>query len=452
MNEIYGWINEEKKRQNDNIELIASENYPSYDVRMAQASCLTSKYAEGYPETSYAKTGYGNHGRYYGGCYNIDRIEDLCRLEWQKAFKTNYHVNVQPHSGSHANMAAYAAVLKPGDTILTMSLDQGGHLSHGSPVNFSGKLYNVVHYGVDENGYIDYNDLRHKISLYAPDLIVAGASAYPREIDFKEFKECIDEIVRVDQIPHPVYFMVDMAHVAGLVAAECHCSPFPYADIVTSTSQKTMRGPRGGIIFCRRDLATKIDSSVFPGTSGGPLEHVIAAKAIAAREAQTEEFKEYIQAVIKNCGVMESVFKKNGIPLVTNGTDNHLLLLDLSKYHFSGKVLQKELDRYGITGNKNCIPNDKLSPKETSGFRIGTAAMTTRGAGRSTFMCIALMITYMIKALEAKTNGDKDKEKEYKMEFFHSMYDYNKMIQPHLKKVEDIGKTTEAVEFWKSQL
>lgn len=326
------------------------------------------------------------------------------------------------------------------------------HLSHGSPVNFSGKLYNVVHYGVDENGYIDYNDLRRKISLYAPSLIVAGASAYPREIDFKKFKECIDEIVRVDQIFHPVYFMVDMAHVAGLVAAGCHRSPFPYADIVTTTSQKTMRGPRGGVIFCRQSLATKIDSSVFPGTSGGPLEHVIAAKAIAAREAQTEEFKEYIQAVIKNCGIMESVFKKNDIPLVTNGTDNHLLLLDLSKYHFNGKELQEELDRYGITGNKNCIPKDKRSPKETSGFRIGTAAMTTRGANGGAFSRIALMITYMIKALEAKTNGDKGKEQKYKMEFFHSIYDYNKKVQPHLIKVEDIGKTAEAVEFWQSQL
>lgn len=452
MNEIHYWINKEKERQNENIELIASENYPSYDVRMAQASCLTSKYAEGYPDLTYTRTGHGNHGRYYGGCYNVDKIEDICRLEWQKAFKTDYHVNVQPHSGTQANMAAYAAVLEPGDTILAMSLDQGAHLSHGASVNFSGKLYNVVHYGVDENGYIDYEDLRHKISQYHPNLVVAGASAYPREIDFAKFKECIDEIVRVDQIPHPVYFMVDMAHIAGLVAAGYHQSPFPYADIVTTTSQKTMRGPRGGIIFCRQALATKIDSSVFPGNQGGPLEHVIAAKAIAAREAQTKEFKEYIQTVVKSCRVMGNVFKENDIPLVTDGTDNHLLLLDLSKYHFSGKDLQEELDHYGITGNKNCIPNDKRSPKETSGFRIGSAAMVTRGATPGDFWVIAYIITYMIKALEAKANGEKNKEYEYKMKFFHSLYDYNKMIQPRLKKVEDIGKTTEAVEFWQSQL
>lgn len=326
------------------------------------------------------------------------------------------------------------------------------HLSHGSPVNFSGKLYNVVHYGVDEDGYIDYEDLRHKISQYSPNLVIAGASAYPREIEFAKIKECIDEIARVDYIYHPIYFMVDMAHIAGLVAAGYHQSPFPYADIVTTTSQKTMRGPRGGVIFCKKDLAKKIDSSVFPGNQGGPLEHVIAAKAIAAHEARSLEFKEYIQKVIKSCKIMGQIFKENDVPLVTNGTDNHLLLLDLSKYHFSGKDLQLELDKYNITGNKNCIPNDKRSPKETSGFRIGSAAMVTRGVAPGDFWAIAYMIIDMIKALEAKANGEKDKEHKYKMEFFHSLYDYNKMIQPNLTKVEDIGKTPEAVEFWQNQL
>lgn len=326
------------------------------------------------------------------------------------------------------------------------------HLSHGSPVNFSGKLYNVVHYGVDENGYIDYEDLRHKISLYSPNLVLAGASAYPREIDFTKIKEYIDEIVRVDQIYHPVYFMVDMAHIAGLVAAGYHQSPFPYADIVTTTSQKTMRGPRGGIIFCKQVLATKIDSSVFPGNQGGPLEHVIAAKAIAAREAQTEQFKKYIQTVVKSCKVMEQTFKKNNIPLVTDGTDNHLLLLDLSNYHFSGKDLQTELDKYNITGNKNCIPNDKRSPKETSGFRIGSAAMVTRGAIPNVFWAIAQLIYYMINSLEAEANGEKNKQYEYKMKFLQLLRDYDKDVSPLLIKVEDIGKTAEAVEFWQSQL
>lgn len=427
-------LDAERERQNSTIELIASENFPSYNIRMAQASCLISKYAEGYPDCETM----GSRGRYYGGCKYIDGIEDLCRKEFQKVFNTDYHANVQPHSGSQANMAAYMSILSPGDTILSMSLDNGGHLSHGSPVNFSGKLYNIVNYGLDKNGYIDFEDFKRKIIAYAPDLIVVGASAYPRILDFKKFKEVIEELREQNKILHPIYLMVDMAHIAGLVAAGMHPSPFGYADIITTTTHKTLRGPRGGVIFCKPYLAKKIDGAVFPTCQGGPLEHVIAAKCIAAQEAQTADFKAYISNVMNNCKAMEKVFAKNGIDMVTGGTDNHLILLDLTKNGISGKELQEKLEDYNITANKNCIPNDKRSPKETSGLRIGTAAMTTRGFNKRDAEIVAEIISAVIKR-------DKEKIQKY-------LQEYDSSTRPHLVSVEDIGKNILNESFWKTQL
>jgi len=357
------------------------------------ASCLTNKYAEGY-----------SGKRFYGGCQYIDKIEEYCKETWQKVFTTNYAVNVQPHSGSQANEAAYAAVLKPGDTILSLDLNHGGHLSHGAPANFSGKLYNVVFYGVDENGYIDYEDLASKISRYHPNLVLAGASAYPREIDFKRIKFYIDEVSRVDYIPHEVYFMVDMAHIAGLVAAGEHISPFGYADIITTTTHKTLRGPRGGLIFCRPELEKKVNSAVFPGTQGGPFEHIILAKAICAEEALEEDYKKYIRKVKINAKAMANTFIHLGYDLVTNGTDNHLLLIDFSKTHpeLTGRAVQEECDKFNITLNKNCVPNEQRSPYVTSGVRIGTPAMTTKGWGASDFAYCATKIDKIIKNLTNK--------------------------------------------------
>lgn len=394
-------IEKEALRQSENIELIASENFVSPMVLEAMGSCLTNKYAEGYP----AERSSGNKGRYYGGCEVVNEIEEYCCNLWRKVFNTNYHVNVQPHSGSQANACAYAAVLNPGDTILAMNLNNGGHLSHGSPVNFSGKLYDVKFYDVDENGFIDYEDLENKIRYYRPKLVLAGASAYSRIIDFERIYKIIqsiklDNFIAFDRDYCP-YFMVDMAHIAGLVAAGEHPSPFGFADIITTTTHKTLRGPRGGLIFCKPELAKKIDSAVFPGNQGGPLMHVIAAKAVCAEEAMTDEYKEYIRNVVKNCKAMAEEFINLGYDVVTGGTDNHLFLLDFSRTHpnLTGKMVQDELDKYKITANKNCVPNEKRSPTQTSGLRIGTAAQTTKGWDESDFIDCVYWIDGIIKSM-----------------------------------------------------
>ena len=394
-------IEKEALRQSENIELIASENFVSPMVLEAMGSCLTNKYAEGYP----AERSSGNKGRYYGGCEVVNEIEEYCCNLWRKVFNTNYHVNVQPHSGSQANACAYAAVLNPGDTILAMNLNNGGHLSHGSSVNFSGKLYDVKFYDVDENGFIDYEDLENKIRYYKPKLVLAGASAYSRIIDFERIYKIIqsiklDNFIAFDRDYCP-YFMVDMAHIAGLVAAGEHPSPFGFADIITTTTHKTLRGPRGGLIFCKPELAKKIDSAVFPGNQGGPLMHVIAAKAVCAEEAMTDEYKEYIRNVVKNCKAMAEEFINLGYDVVTGGTDNHLFLLDFSRTHphLTGKMVQDELDKYKITANKNCVPNEKRSPAQTSGLRIGTAAQTTKGWDESDFIDCVYWIDGIIKSM-----------------------------------------------------
>lgn len=395
-------IEKEALRQSENIELIASENFVSPMVLEAMGSCLTNKYAEGYP----AERSSGNKGRYYGGCEVVNEIEEYCCNLWRKVFNTNYHVNVQPHSGSQANACAYAAVLNPGDTILAMNLNNGGHLSHGSSVNFSGKLYDVKFYDVDENGFIDYEDLENKIRYYRPKLVLAGASAYSRIIDFERIYKIIqsvklDNFIAFDRDYCP-YFMVDMAHIAGLVAAGEHPSPFGFADIITTTTHKTLRGPRGGLIFCKLELAKKVDSAVFPGNQGGPLMHVIAAKAVCAEEAMTDEYKEYIRNVVKNCKAMAEEFINLGYDVVTGGTDNHLFLLDFSRTHphLTGKMVQDELDKYKITANKNCVPNEKRSPAQTSGLRIGTAAMTTKGWDESDFIDCVYWIDGIIKSMK----------------------------------------------------
>ena len=395
-------IEKEALRQSENIELIASENFVSPMVLEAMGSCLTNKYAEGYP----AERSSGNKGRYYGGCEVVNEIEEYCCNLWRKVFNTDYHVNVQPHSGSQANACAYAAVLNPGDTILAMNLNNGGHLSHGSPVNFSGKLYDVKFYDVDENGFIDYEDLENKIRYYRPKLVLAGASAYSRIIDFERIYKIIqsvklDNFIAFDRDYCP-YFMVDMAHIAGLVAAGEHPSPFGFADIITTTTHKTLRGPRGGLIFCKPELAKKVDSAVFPGNQGGPLMHVIAAKAVCAEEAMTDEYKEYIRNVVKNCKAMAEEFINLGYDVVAGGTDNHLFLLDFSRTHphLTGKMVQDELDKYKITANKNCVPNEKRSPTQTSGLRIGTAAMTTKGWDESDFIDCVYWIDGIIKSMK----------------------------------------------------
>ena len=381
---VFDLIRLEQERQSQTIELIASENFVSDDVLKATGSCLTNKYAEGYPGK-----------RYYGGCHVVDQIENLCRDQWKKVFNTDYHVNVQPHSGSQANFAAYAAILQPGDTILSMSLDNGAHLTHGSPVNFSGKLYDMVFYSTDDNGYIDMNDVREKALSCHPKLILTGASAYPRVIDFAAFRRIADEV--------GAYLMVDMAHIAGLVAAGCHPSPFEAGcDIITTTTHKTLRGPRGGLIFCKPELAKKIDSAVFPGSQGGPLEHVIAAKAVAAIEDSQPAFHEYARKIIVNCKAMADEFVRLGYDLVTGGTDNHLFLVDLTRQGVTGKALQNALDECNITLNKNCVPNEQRSPQVTSGVRIGTAAMTTKGMTAEGFIATARVIDKVVKALQEK--------------------------------------------------
>ena len=396
---FFDLIRMEQSRQDNTIELIASENFVSDNILKALGSCLTNKYSEGYPDCERT----GNRSRYYGGCEYIDDIEQLCCDTWRQVFATNYHVNVQPHSGSQANYAAYASVLKPGDTILAMSLENGGHLTHGSSVNFSGKLYNMVFYNVDENGYIDYQDLYDKLVQHKPQLVLAGASAYPREIDFKKIYDLIEMAQWNEDWLNTPYFMVDMAHIAGLVAVGVHQSPFGIADIITTTTHKTLRGPRGGMIFCKPWLAKKVDSAVFPGCQGGPLQNVIAAKGIAAEECLSPEYGYYIREVVRSCKAMADVFASRGFDLVTGGTDNHLFLVDLSKTHpdVSGREIQDTLDRIGITLNKNCVPGEKRSPREASGIRIGTAAMTTKGYSAEEFASVAHTICDVINELQA---------------------------------------------------
>nr|WP_276567786.1 serine hydroxymethyltransferase [Peribacillus tepidiphilus] len=358
--QVFQAIQDELGRQRSKIELIASENFVSEAVMEAQGSVLTNKYAEGYPGK-----------RYYGGCEYVDVVEELARNRAKEIFGAD-HANVQPHSGAQANMAVYFTVLEPGDTVLGMNLSHGGHLTHGSPVNFSGVQYNFVEYGVDEKTHlINYDDVLEKAKLHKPKLIVAGASAYPRAIDFKRFREIADEV--------GAYLMVDMAHIAGLVAAGLHQNPVPYAEFVTTTTHKTLRGPRGGMILCKEEFAQKIDKAIFPGIQGGPLMHVIAAKAVAFGEVLNGNFKEYAQNILDNAKRLAEGLKKEGFTLVSGGTDNHLLLVDLRSTGLTGKVAEKVLDEIGITVNKNTIPYDPASPFVTSGIRIGTAAVTSRG-------------------------------------------------------------------------
>lgn len=387
---VFDLIAQEEQRQATTVELIASENFASENVLRAVGSCLTNKYSEGYP----AHRTMGNQGRYYGGCHVVDELEEYCIAKWKEVFATDYHVNVQPHSGSSANMAAYMALLQPGDMVLSMSLANGGHLTHGSPVNFSGKLYDLHFYDVDGDGLIDYDGMERMALALRPKLIIAGASAYSRTIDFARFAAAAKEA--------GAYFMVDMAHIAGLVAAGEHPSPFGLADIITTTTHKTLRGPRGGMIFCRPALARKVDSAVFPGMQGGPLEHVIAGKAVAAEEALTPAYRTYIHNVVANCKAMAETFTAMGYHVVTGGTDNHLFLLDLTDTGLTGGEVQERLDGCGITLNKNCVPGDKRPPSQTSGVRIGTAAMTTKGYTAEDFRRVAHRIDEVVLQMMAE--------------------------------------------------
>ena len=387
------YIAAEQVRQDMTVELIASENFVSENVLKAIGSCLTNKYSEGYP----ALRDMGNKGRYYGGCHVVDELEEYCIAKWKEVFHTDYHVNVQPHSGTNANIAAYLSVLKPGDTVLAMSLDNGGHLSHGSQVNISGKIFNFVYYGVNENGFIDVKNFDKKLRQYNPKLVVIGASAYSRKIPYDIFWRLVDCYKK--ETGNQCYVMVDMAHVAGLVAAGLHPSPFGYADIITTTTHKTLRGARGGLIFCKPELAKRVDSAVFPGTQGGPLQNVIAGKAVTAEEASTQEFRDYMQNVVKNSKAMCDEFKKMGYDVVTGGTDNHMFLLDLTKTGLTGKEVQDKLDDNNITLNKNCIPGETRSPQQASGVRIGTAAMTTKGYTAEDFCSVAHEIDRIIKIM-----------------------------------------------------
>ena len=394
MSRVFDIIKNEEKRQRDTVELIASENFVSDNVLKAVGSCLTNKYSEGYP--AYRQT--GNKGRYYGGCQYVDELEEYCCEKWKEVFNTDYHANVQPHSGSSANFAAYMSVLNPGDTILAMNLSNGGHLTHGSAVNFSGKIFHTVFYDVDDKGFIDYDDIEKKILQYHPQLILAGASAYSREIDFRRIADIIKSTSENISSYNP-YFMVDMAHIAGLIVSGDHQSPFGIADIITTTTHKTLRGTRGGLIFCKPELARKVDSAVFPCCQGGALQHIIAGKAVTAEEDCTPEYKTYIHNVVKNCKAMCAEFIRLGYSVVTGGTDNHLFLIALSQTHpnLTGKAVQDELDRHGITLNKNCVPGEMRKPSEASGIRIGTAAMTTKGYTESDFIAVANRINDIIE-------------------------------------------------------
>ncbi|MCK1985070.1 MULTISPECIES: serine hydroxymethyltransferase [Peribacillus] len=390
--QVFNAIQLELGRQRSKIELIASENFVSEAVMEAQGSVLTNKYAEGYPGK-----------RYYGGCEYVDIVEDLARERAKEIFGGEY-VNVQPHSGAQANMAVYFTVLQTGDTVLGMNLSHGGHLTHGSPVNFSGVNYNFVEYGVDEKDHrIDYNDVLEKARQHKPKLIVAGASAYPREIDFKRFREIADEV--------GAYLMVDMAHIAGLVAAGLHQSPIPYADFVTTTTHKTLRGPRGGMIICKEEFGKKIDKSIFPGIQGGPLMHVISAKAVAFGEALQADFKVYAQQIIDNAKRLGEGLKKEGFTLVSDGTDNHLILLDVRSTGLTGKIAEHVLDEIGITVNKNAIPYDPEKPFVTSGIRIGTAAVTSRGFGLEDMDEIAAIIGLVLKNNEDAAKLEEAKQR-----------------------------------------
>ncbi|MGE1162891.1 serine hydroxymethyltransferase [Peribacillus simplex] len=390
--QVFNAIQLELGRQRSKIELIASENFVSEAVMEAQGSVLTNKYAEGYPGK-----------RYYGGCEYVDIVEDLARERAKEIFGGEY-VNVQPHSGAQANMAVYFTVLQTGDTVLGMNLSHGGHLTHGSPVNFSGVNYNFVEYGVDEQDHrIDYNDVLEKARQHKPKLIVAGASAYPREIDFERFREIADEV--------GAYLMVDMAHIAGLVAAGLHQSPIPYADFVTTTTHKTLRGPRGGMIICKEEFGKKIDKSIFPGIQGGPLMHVISAKAVAFGEALQDDFKVYAQQIIDNAKRLGEGLKKEGFTLVSDGTDNHLILLDVRSTGLTGKIAEHVLDEIGITVNKNAIPYDPEKPFVTSGIRIGTAAVTSRGFGLEDMDEIASIIGLVLKNNEDEAKLEEAKQR-----------------------------------------
>ena len=357
--EVGAAVQAEYDRQRRNIELIASENFVSPAVLAAAATVLTNKYAEGYPGK-----------RYYGGCQCVDVVEDIARKRACQLFGAD-HANVQPHCGANANYAVYAALCEHGDTVLGMDLANGGHLTHGSPVNFSGKNYNIVAYGVNDQGYIDYDQVRDLAKKHRPRMLLAGASAYPRTIDFKTFADIAHEV--------GAYLFVDMAHIAGLVAVGLHPSPVPYADVVTTTTHKTLRGPRGGMILCKEELAKKIDSAIFPGSQGGPLMHIIAAKAVALGEALRPEFKAYQQQIVKNAAVLAESIMEGGLDLVSGGTDNHLMLVDLRPAHLTGKEMEHRLDEVYITVNKNAIPNDPEKPFVTSGIRVGTPAVTSRG-------------------------------------------------------------------------
>ncbi len=403
--ELFEIIKREKERQMTQIELIASENFVSEAVMEALGSVLTNKYAEGYPGK-----------RYYGGCEVVDEAENIARDRIKELFGAE-HANVQPHSGSQANMAVYQAVMKPGETFLGMNLSNGGHLTHGSPVNFSGILYNVIPYGVsDDTETIDYDSIRELAIENKPKMIMVGASAYPRIIDFERIKKICDEVEAV--------MCVDMAHIAGLVAAGLHPSPIPYADFVTSTTHKTLRGPRGGLILCKEKWAKAIDKAIFPGLQGGPLMHVIAAKAVAFKEALEPSFKEYQKKVIENASALAEALKEKGFRLVSDGTDNHLMLIDVRNKNITGKLAEKALDKAGITVNKNTIPNDPQSPFVTSGLRIGTPAVTTRGMTPEVMKQIAALIDEVLsdpeneevlKSVKAKVNGICEKFPLYKI-------------------------------------
>lgn len=380
--EIYNAIKKEERRQREHIELIASENIVSEAVREAVSSVLTNKYAEGYPGK-----------RYYCGCENVDIVESLAIERAKKLFHAE-HANVQPHSGANANFAVYLALLKPGDTILGMSLPAGGHLTHGTKVNVSGKVFNSISYGLSPaTELIDYDEVERLAKEHHPKLIVAGASAYPRKIDFERFRKIADEV--------GAYLMVDMAHIAGLVATGLHPNPCKVADVVTTTTHKTLRGPRGGLILCKAEFAKKIDSAVFPGTQGGPLEHIIAGKAVALKEALSPDFKEYQKQVVKNCKVLASELKKLGFRLVSGGTDNHLILVDLTPFGITGKEASDLLHDANITTNKNSIPNEKLPPSVTSGLRLGTPAVTTLGMKEEEMKIIALLIHRIVTKRES---------------------------------------------------
>ena len=383
--EIGASVAAELARQRRNIELIASENIVSEAVLVAMGTVLTNKYAEGYPGK-----------RYYGGCQEVDVAENIARDRACKLFGAD-HANVQPHSGAQANFAVYQALCEHGDTVLGMDLANGGNLTHGSPVNFSGKNYHMVAYGLDDRGYIDYDQVRDLARQHKPKMIIAGASAYPRIIDFKAFADIAHEV--------GAYLFVDMAHIAGLVAAGLHPSPVPYADVVTTTTHKTLRGPRGGMILCKEELAKKIDSAIFPGSQGGPLMHIIAAKAVALGEALKPEFKDYQGRIVKNAQALAASLTASGFDLVSGGTDNHLMLVDLRKAGITGKELEKRLDEVHITVNKNAIPNDPEKPFVTSGIRVGTPAVTTRGMGEADMKVIGQLIWETATDFDAKADA-----------------------------------------------